>query len=155
MGKPTIKLHIHLCKPKRKHRKNHGTVLWRVGPVTEQSLPGPGNDKPMQIVLTDSQQMQLGPLTFTDKRGNPAEVEAGSVQWSTTDPSIATVEPSADGTSALLKAAGPLGNCQVRVSADADLGSGSVTIEGLADVQIIAGQAAVISIGTGPVEEQP
>jgi hypothetical protein len=87
-----------------------------------------------------------------DAKGNPAEVQSGTVQWS--GPENLTITPSSDGLSAEIAAKGPLGQGQVSVGADADLGEGVVTITGVLQVEVIAGQAVSLGVSTSePVEQ--
>ena len=105
------------------------------------------------LVLTDSQQVSLG-IAVTDKKGNPASIDGAPV-WASSDSSVATVEPSADGMTAVAKAVGPLGTAQISVTADADLGEGVKSIVGTLDVQVVGGQAVAIGLNAGTPEEQP
>ena len=52
----------------------------------------------MSLILTDLQQVSLS-VTFVDKFNNPAKVE-GSPVWTSSDETIVTVTPAADGLSA-------------------------------------------------------
>jgi hypothetical protein len=108
--------------------------------------------------LTDSQQgiLTIRPVT---KGGKPAPVEAGSVLW--TGPSFVAITPSADGLSATAVAMGlggddPGGPAEefISASADADLGTGVVTISGRVAIQVVASQAASLGIEEGPITEQ-
>ena len=104
------------------------------------------------LLLTDSQEVDLAikPLT---KKGHPAQVDGVPV-WSTSDPAIATVAPSADGLSCVVKAAENLGSVQISVAADADLGEGVAPITGILDLEVIGGGAATMSIIAGSPREQ-
>ena len=104
------------------------------------------------FTMTDSQKasLQIKPV---DKRGNPAPVDGVPV-WASSDVNTITVAPAADGMSCEITAVGPLGQCQVTVSADADMGTGVTTITGVLDVQIIAGAAASLAISAGAPTEQ-
>lgn len=104
------------------------------------------------LLLTDSQQVDLAikPLT---KKGHPAQVD-GTPEWSTSNSAVCTVEPTADGLSALVKAAADLGTVQVSVTADADLGAGYVPISGVLDIEVVGGGAATVSIIAGTPTEQ-
>lgn len=104
-----------------------------------------------QMTITDTQKFSAT-IAPVDAKGNPAQVEAGSVIWS--GPDFLTVTPSADGMSADVVAKGPLGSGQVSVSADADLGAGVVTITGTLQVDVIAGQATSFTINTSAPTEQ-
>ena len=88
-----------------------------------------------------------------DKRGKPAPVD-GVPTWATSDASIVSVTPAADGMSAVVAAQG-VGDYTVTVSADADLGAGVVTIVGSDTGSVSLGQATAITITAGPVTEQP
>jgi hypothetical protein len=80
------------------------------------------------FVLTDSQKVQLtiSPVTAA---GNPAKVD-GIPEWGSSDDTILTVEPAADGLSCEAITTGTLGSAQVNVSADVDLGEGVETLTG-------------------------
>jgi hypothetical protein len=99
------------------------------------------------LQLTDVQSCSLS-VQPIDAKGNPAPVD-GPPSWSVSDPTILSIVPSADGLSASISAVGLLGNCQVNVSADADMGAGTVTISGSLDVTVVASQAASLNIGAG------
>jgi hypothetical protein len=73
-------------------------------------------------------------LTITNTAGQPATVQPGSIVWATSDPTIITVAPAADGLSGFIEAVGPnTATATVSVTADADLGAGIVTITGVSD----------------------
>lgn len=80
-----------------------------------------------------------GAVSYVDAKGNPAQVEGAPV-WSSSDPSIVDVVPSADGFSATVTP-GAVGTAQIKVEADADLGAGVVPVIALVDVEVVAGQA--------------
>lgn len=108
------------------------------------------------IQLTDTQKVTLS-IQPVDAKGNPALVD-GAPTWNSSDPSIITVVPSADGLSAVASAAGPLtadgASVQVSVTADADLGAGVETISGTMDVTVVASKAVSVAINAGAPEEQ-
>jgi hypothetical protein len=104
------------------------------------------------IVITATQQVALS-ISVADRRGNPARVD-GTPAWSTSDATILTVEPAADGMSAVAKAVGAVGTAQVNVTADADLGEGITPLAGVLDVEVLAGQAVAVNIAAGTPEEQ-
>jgi len=101
----------------------------------------------MAFQLQDDQQVELA-ISYLDAAGNPATVD-GSTSWASSDETVLTVEPSADGTSATARAVGPLGTAQVQTTADADLGEGVVAISGVLDVEVIASQAVTATITPG------
>jgi hypothetical protein len=123
-----------------------------IGAIREQRIPDPPQGVPMMLTLTDTQQCSLS-IAVTDKKGKAASVD-GAPQWSTSDVAVVTVEPAADGLSAVLKAQSP-GTAQIAVVADADLGDGITPLSGTLDVTVIAGAAVAVAIGTGTPEEQP
>lgn len=81
-----------------------------------------------------------------DKFNNPAQVESGSLQISSTDDSILTVEPSEaqpeNPYAVKVKFTGKAGAAQVQISADADLGEGVKTITGAETFETTAGEAS-------------
>lgn len=106
------------------------------------------------LILTDLQQVGLT-VAFADAAGNPATVD-GTPVWSSSNPAILTVTPSADGMSATAVTVGPLGQAQVSVTADADLGSGVTSITGVLDVTVQASQAVAAVVNAGaPTDKTP
>jgi hypothetical protein len=106
----------------------------------------------MALTLTDTQKV-TATVAPKDKHGHPAAVE-GVPLWETTDPTVATVTPSEDGLSCVIAANGALGTCQVKVTADADLGEGVTPLTGLLDLEVVAGAAVTLDITTSAPEEQ-
>lgn len=102
--------------------------------------------------LRDTQQVDASIGTVTDARGNPTTV--ASPVWSSTDPSILSVTPGADGTTAVFAAVGPLGTANIVLDADADLGDGVVAIQGVVEVEVVAGNATTVNITLGTPSEQ-
>lgn len=83
----------------------------------------------------------------TDKKGNPALVE--NISWSTSDPNIAAVTASADGLSAEVVPGSGLGAVQVKVTADAKIGTEEKLLTGLYDIEVVAGEAVNLGIVAG------
>ena len=106
---------------------------------------------PMAITITASQ-FVTATVSAVDARGNPATLD-GPPTWVSSDPALLEVTTSPEGT-ARIAAVGPLGNAQVTVSADADLGEGTRTIGGLLDVSIVAGEAVALTIAASIPAEQ-
>jgi hypothetical protein len=110
------------------------------------------------IDMTNSQKA-TATITPVDAKGNPAAVD-GVPEWASSDETILTVTPAADGLSAVVAAVGPLGSAKVSVSGDADLGPDKKPIFGTLDVSVTQGQAVGFKIvlgeateqGTGPIE---
>ena len=106
----------------------------------------------MALVLTDIQKCSLT-VAFVDARGNAAPVDGVPV-WSVSDSTVLSIAPAADGMSADIVAAGPLGASQVSVTADADLGSGNIPVVGTLDVTVVGSQAVSANINAGTPSEQ-
>lgn len=94
-------------------------------------------------------------LTITNLLGAPALVD-GIPVWATSDATVLTVVPTADGMGAVVAAVAP-GTARATVTADADLGQGVTTITGASEavnVTIDPAQAAsvmTLNLGTaGP-----
>ena len=104
------------------------------------------------LTLTDTQKCALS-VDFRTAAGNPAKVD-GVPAWSVSDENVLEVQPAADGLSAVVLAKGPLGVGQVRVTADADLGTGVREINGLLDVEVVASEATSVIVVSGTPEEQ-
>jgi len=104
-------------------------------------------------ILTDMQKVDLS-VSAVDAKGFPAQVEAASVEWKSSDDTILTVvEDPNDETKAVAVAVKP-GTAQIQVSADADLGAGVVTISGVADVEVTSSQATALGVGVGTPTDQ-
>lgn len=81
-----------------------------------------------------------------DAKGNAAAVD-GVPTWRSTDENVLTVAAAADGLSAVVTPAGPLGTAQIIVDADADLGAGVTSLQETFELTVVAGQA--VSLGGG------
>lgn len=97
----------------------------------------------MTMATLQLQDDQHCPLTIqaVDAAGNPVTLPAGSVSWTSSNPSVATATPSADGMSCDVAAVGPLGSAQIGVTA--------AGLTGTLDVTVVAGAAASIQIVPG------
>lgn len=89
-------------------------------------------------------------VSFTDAAGNTARVD-GIPAWEISDPAIATMTVSADGTSAQFAFAA-VGKATVTVRADADLGAGVRELILQGDLEFVAGEAVA---GTVTFTETP
>lgn len=104
------------------------------------------------LVLTDTQKatLTLDPRTA---KGAPARLD-GVPQWSSSNPAVATIEPAADGLSAVVRATAT-GTTQINVVADADLDANEVReLTGVLDVEVKASEAVTLGISAGAPEEQ-
>jgi hypothetical protein len=115
-------------------------------------LEGQITEGASSITMTNSQKA-TATITPVDAKGNPASVDGVPV-WASSDETIITVTPAADGLSAVVAAVGPLGTAKVSVTGDADLGADVKPIFGELDVTITQGQAVGFKIELGtPVEQ--
>lgn len=95
--------------------------------------------------LMNTQQVD-GTLTITNSAGAPASVDGAPV-WASSDETVLTVTASADGMSAVVAAVAPGGPARVTVSADADLGAGTMSITGVSeDVTVTQDPAQLASV---------
>lgn len=100
----------------------------------------------MALILTDEQECELA-VEFKTAAGNPGRVD-GVPSWSVSNPSVLTLVVSDDGLEALVKTTGTLGDSQVSVSADADLGAGVRAVSAVLDVTVQS--AEVVTAGIVP-----
>ena len=104
--------------------------------------------------MTATQQLTLGPVTATDRLGNPAAFD-GAPTFVSSDPAVASVSPvDGDPNSALIVAHG-VGAAQIRVTIDADLGAGVETVEGFVGINVTPAHAVNLTVPTGTPVEQP
>jgi hypothetical protein len=88
-----------------------------------------------------------------DKFGNDASVQDGSISFSSDDSSVAIVEANPDGGpySVKISSGEKTGATAIRIQADADLGEGVKTIEGVLTLEVLAGEA--VAFGDPTVSE--
>lgn len=104
--------------------------------------------------LRENEQVRFT-VTPRTAKGNVGKVQAGSVEWSSSDPAIATVEEDpTNELSAVVKAVGPEGSATITFTADADLSDGVRPVSGLGAVQVIAGDTVGFSLEEGTPEPQ-
>lgn len=105
----------------------------------------------MQTLPDDGPSVWNLALSYVDAKGKPAKVD-GTPVWTAPDASLATLVVADDGMSAVFSFADPLslGAGQVRIDADADLGSGVTELITLWDFEIVAGQAVAGNITATP-----
>lgn len=106
----------------------------------------------MAFVSMTTTQKFLVTAHAVDKNGNPAQVQAGSTTFVSSDPAVATVQAESDNT-AFVVAVGT-GTYAITATADADLGEGVVTIEGSDSGEVIAAPATALNLVAGPVQDQ-
>lgn len=102
----------------------------------------------MSQLLKDTQGIVYTIASFKDIKGNPAVVDGAPV-WENLTPEIVSIVPSEDGMNCEVRAIGPLGAYQVKATADALIGEGTVELTGIADGEVIAGQAVTMEMVAG------
>lgn len=105
----------------------------------------------LMIQIVEDEFFVTKPLVVTSARGNAAAVQ--SVVFSSSNEAVLAVVDNGDGT-AKASAVGPAGSAQLIVTADADLGEGVKNITGTLDVEVVAGDAAIIVIEAGAPQKQ-
>jgi hypothetical protein len=105
--------------------------------------------------ITTDQEFPSVVLAIFEKDGvTPAKVN-GIPVWASSDPTILTVAPTADGMGAVVKTVAP-GTARITVSADADTVTGGlpIPITGVSEDIVVAlgigAQAAVMKLTMGP-----
>jgi hypothetical protein len=107
----------------------------------------------MAFVLKDGQKVPLA-LVITDADGNAAPVEGAPV-WASSDVALVevTVDPDDPMKAVASTVPGPgLGIATVSAVVDADLGEGVASVEGRLDIEVVAGDAAIVNIEAGTPE---
>lgn len=126
----------------------------KISPVTwEQGAPlgNPAHSRPTTFsaegaaIMKDTDQVHAS-LEFDDAKGF-ATVDANAVSWSVDDPSVATVQPDADGSGGVMFVAGNPGSTVGRVTDG--VVSGSVALD------VTAGDVASIKVVLGDPVPQP
>ena len=103
----------------------------------------------MSFILKADQKVTVS-IQPVDKFGNPASVDGAPVWVDATGQT--SVVASDDGLSAVITPNGAVGTTQINVSADADMGDGVVTIAGVLDLEVVAGDAVALVINPGTPE---
>jgi hypothetical protein len=93
-------------------------------------------------------------IAYTDAKGNPAAVEGAPV-WTTSNAAVITVDAAPDGLSAIVKAAGTLGQAQLSITADARFGPEVVPVITLAMFEVVAAEAVAGTVTRGDPVDQP
>lgn len=124
---------------RRPRRLSVGWIV-KVGTIGVRGTPREGTT--LMFMLPVDKKALIAPI-FQDKAGNPARVD-GIPSWSVSDENFGTLTVAPDGMSAEYLPSGTLGSVQVNLEADADLGEGVKPLKGALDIQIEAGEAAVI-----------
>lgn len=101
------------------------------------------------LVTITSEQKILATLTPLTAAGNPAQVD-GTPTWEVVS-GDATLEVSEDGMSCYLISGG-VGNSQITVTADADLGEGVRNITDTIDLAVVSAEASSLGLNFGVAE---
>lgn len=111
-----------------------------------------GNFMAATLQLSQEVEGQVNPV---DKKGKPAKVQEGSVEFSTSDEDVAiVVEDPNDETKFVIKAKG-IGVAQISIKADANLGDGVKTVETFLAVEVFPNEAVGFGVSLGEPREQP
>lgn len=107
--------------------------------------------------VTTDQNFPSVTLAIMDSSGRPALVDGVPV-WASSDETVLTVAPAADGMSAAVDTVAA-GIARISVSADADLGAGVVALTGVSeDVNVTTGtahQASTMTLSLGAPADKP
>lgn len=112
--------------------------------------------KNMAVSLSIYQEVN-GQISLVDRKGNPAQPEAGSVSFSSSDESVFIVEEDPSNESKFKIIAQGVGVAQLNFSADADLDEDEVrTIEGFAAVEVLPEEAVAFAeaVFEAPVDQE-
>lgn len=131
------------------HEPLKGVIRWRVK-LDEVTIVGEN----MAVTVQAGHDPIGAALVIEDSKGNPALVD-GVPEWVTSDPEGLTLAVAADGMSAVVTIVGKIGVYQVTVTCDADLGEGVKPITGVGEVEVVAGEAAVVKVQFTGVEPDP
>jgi len=114
------------------------------------------NNQNFSIYMMEIKNTQFvqGTLRAVDAKGDEAQIEAGSVQASSSNEEVATVEVDPNDEKKIKVTGQRAGACVVTVTADADLGEGVKQITAEVAVQVTAGEAVGFGIEFGEPQEQ-
>ena len=107
----------------------------------------------MAVVLSDTQFIE-GQVSTVNKKGKPAPVQSGTIEYSSSNEAVVTVTESPDDETKFTVTAVGAGTAQVNYSADADLGDGVVPISGFTDFEVTPAQATGFNVTFGEPQEQ-
>jgi hypothetical protein len=145
-----IKIYVGVNRPAKSKKKLK--LHWDIGPVSEQSLPGPSPGEKGMTKLTNTQQAPIV-IRAEDRRGEPAPI--ADITFSSSDESVVTVTQDANDPATALIKARKAGTAQIHFEGDADLGDGVNKLSGTEDIVVVAGQAVRLTASVGTPVEQP
>lgn len=129
------------------HESADDLFNFTIGPVTNKREAREGVPQ-MKVLISDEEKITLT-MNPKTRSGRPANVQNPS--WTSADPSIVTVEPTADGKSCALVSQS-VGTTTIHVSADADLGDGVRALETDFDFEVAAAEASDLGLTAGEPE---
>lgn len=139
---------VYVCIDKGKKKRSKPRLLLLLS-TNELKIKG----EIMAISLTTTQFVE-GVLQPVNRKGKPAKVQPGSIDYSSSDTSVFTVtEDPNDETKLVITAVGE-GTGQLDYSADADLGDGVVTISGFTAVEVLPASAVGFGLTLSAPQEQ-
>jgi len=119
------------------------SLRWHVGPV----FPKQGGRMPIEVSISNEEKIRLSVSPLTPG-GQPAPVD-GPTQWTVTG--ACTLEP-IDDTSTWVVSGNTIGDSVVTATADADLGTGVVTIADTCTVHVANPMASSLGLAAGTPE---
>jgi len=140
---------VPICDDGRKKCKRKKVKVQLTITIEKVKIKG----KIMAISLRDTQVAEVE-LSVVDKKGYPAQVDEGSVQYTSSDESVFRVEEDPDNElRAKIVAVAP-GVAQLNYTADADLEDGITSIDGFTAVEVLPGDAVGFGVRIVNVSEQ-
>jgi hypothetical protein len=140
---------VPICNDGRKKCKRKKVKVQLTITIEKVKIKG----KIMAISLRDTQVAEVE-LSVVDKKGYPAQVDEGSVQYTSSDESVFRVEEDPDNElRAKIVAVAP-GVAQLNYTADADLEDGITSIDGFTAVEVLPGDAVGFGVRIVNVSEQ-
>ncbi len=110
----------------------------------------------LSIIMADIKNNQFveGTLVVKDAKGDNAEIEAGSVNATSSDENVFTVEKDPENEKKIKVVGQRAGAAILTISADADLGEGVKTIETQVAINVLSSEATGFSVEFGEAQEQ-
>jgi hypothetical protein len=143
-----------------------GRVVFRFSVPRDTTAPPPKahhfrrciHEDPDVIQTIETEQFTTLSVVFLDDKKKPAKVD-GVPAWATDNSDLLTIEPAADGMSCKVTTgimpSTPSLNPKVKVSADADLGTGVALIEGVTEFVIQSRPATTVELSATPPQDTP
>jgi len=107
----------------------------------------------IMTVIAKPDQFATGEVNPQDRKGKPAQVQEGSVAYESDNETVCTVEEDPSDEKKFKLNFLSVGFANVKVSADADLGEGVVTVEGTLQVVVEPEQATGFGVAVGEPQD--